>query len=73
MLKQPELSAEHLYFELGRLIAETPADLSELPPSEEKTKWLAPAMALVECVGDLQISAEMYVAVKGIGLLFASI
>ena len=52
------LTPEALYVQLGQLIAETPDFLSSPAPTDEKRKWLARAVALVEASGNVHDSVD---------------
>ena len=60
------VSPENLYFELGRLIAEAPLDLASSSASEEKTKWLARAAALMDTTNDLTLNTDFRIALRNI-------
>jgi hypothetical protein len=57
------MTAEDLYFELGRLVAETPV-LESGPITPEINQWLKRAVALVQASGSLADAIQLTVAVQ---------
>jgi hypothetical protein len=60
------LTQEKLYFELDRLIAETP-ELASGPITPEVQRWLSKARALVKSSGSLTETLQLTVACENLG------